>query len=141
MVTLSPLSVAPVCRVGDPLQLTCTASVDFIRWRVFQINEQGMNEKVINDEIINSMDTHQMSQSRVNSATVTITRTSAQGELPLVSTLSIDSVDISLNGTVVNCTDVVTSTNASTAIHIIDVNQSKLINEFIGYVHGQWSNQ
>ena len=31
MVKLSPEMVAPVCHVGDPLLLTCTASVEFIR--------------------------------------------------------------------------------------------------------------
>ena len=38
-------------------------------------------------------------------ATFTFMRTSAQGDLPLISTLFIDSVSIGLNGTVVNCTD------------------------------------
>ena len=41
MLTLSPTMAAPVCRVGDPLELTCTASVEFIRWSILQANEHG----------------------------------------------------------------------------------------------------
>jgi hypothetical protein len=43
------MNVAPVCRVGDPLQLTCTASdsIEFIRWSIVVINEQGMEEEDI----------------------------------------------------------------------------------------------
>ena len=55
MVTLSPMSVAPVCRAGDLLQITCTASVEFIKWSILQANEQGtLVEPVISGQI-NSM--------------------------------------------------------------------------------------
>ncbi len=136
MLTLSPMTVAPVCRVGDPLSLTCTASIDFIIWSVSRVNEQGMLEKAINDEPINSEDLLQMLQPIVTSlATFTFTRTSAQGELPLISTLSIDSVSISLNGTVVRCIDgrsqeennLMTGSTTCT-IQIIDTRQSELAN-------------
>ena len=89
--TLSPMTVAPVCRVGDPLSITCTASVQFIRWSILQVNEQGTLVMVTIDANINSRDTNQMTQRVVNSATLTFMRTSAQGA-PLISTLSIDSV-------------------------------------------------
>ena len=56
MVTLSPMMVAPVCRVGDPLQLTCTASVEFISWSILQPNEQGTIEEVTNSVQINARD-------------------------------------------------------------------------------------
>ena len=46
VVTLSPVTVAPVCRVGDPLQLTCTASVQFIRWNIMVVNDQGIEEEI-----------------------------------------------------------------------------------------------
>ncbi|MCG8623056.1 MAG: hypothetical protein MJE68_13805, partial [Proteobacteria bacterium] len=36
---LSPMSVASVCSVGDPFQLTCTASVEAgIKWNIFRVN-------------------------------------------------------------------------------------------------------
>ena len=127
MVTLSPMMVAPVCRVGDPLQLTCTATVEFISWSIFQISEQGTLEMEINDELINSRDDNQMTQTVVNSATFTFSRSSARGASPLISTLSIDSVSIGLNGTVVHCSDVANSgILASSTIQIVDTSQSKL---------------
>ena len=53
-----------MCHVEDPLQLTitCTASVEFIRWSVFQVNVQGTLERIINNQAINSRDASQMTQ-------------------------------------------------------------------------------
>ena len=116
-VTLSPMMVAPVCRVGDLLQLTCTASVEFIRWSIMLVNDWGMLEDITAN--INSRDSsQQMSQREVNSTTFTFMRSSAQyGSLN--STLSIDSVSIGLNRTIVQCIEVGGSmTSASTTIHI-----------------------
>ena len=126
MVTLSPMMVAPVCRVGDPLQITCTASVEFIRQSIVVVNEQGMDEEITT--IRNSLDPSTSPTERIiNSTTITFTRTSAQGASPLISTLSIDSVSISLNGTVVNCMDANNQmVSASTTIYIIDTSQCEL---------------
>ena len=127
MVTLSPMMVAPVCRVGDPLQLTCTASVEFISWSILQPNEQGTIEEVTNSVQINARDTNQMTERVVNYATFTFVRNSTQGDLPLISVLFVDSVSTGLNGTVVHCTDLTNQmTSASTTIQIIDISQSKL---------------
>ena len=127
MVTLSPMMVAPVCRVGDPLQITCTASVNFIKLSIVVLNEQGMAEEI--NVIRNSDDPSPPPKQRIiNSTTFTFTRTSAQGDSPLIFTLSIDSVNISLNGTVVNCMDAnnpMTLESASTIIQIIDTSNSK----------------
>ena len=94
------MTVASVCHVGDPLQLTCTASVEFLRWNVLRANEQGALVDVINSEIINSRDMVQRIDTILNSATLTFMRISAQGASPLVSMLSIDLVGIRLNGSV-----------------------------------------
>ena len=132
--TLSPTTVAPVCRAGDPLQITCTAPIEFITWSIFRVNEQGMLERAIIDEPINSQDPLQMPETMTDLATFTFMRTSAQGDLPLVSTLSIDSVSIGLNGTVVRCMDGRrngegnVSMPASTTIYIVDTSQSELAN-------------
>ena len=122
MLTLSPMMVAPVYHVGDPLQLTCTASqVQFIKWRFLQ---QGTMEEITNSVNIDARDANQMKQILVSSAIFTFTRTSARGALPLVSTLSIDSVNIGLNGTVVQCSDLANTTiSASTTIQIIDISE------------------
>jgi hypothetical protein len=134
MQTISPTTVAPVCGVGDPLNLICTASIQFISWSVLRVNEQGILERVFFDEPLNSEDLLQMPQPIVNSlATFTFSRTSAQAELPLITMLSIDSVSIGLNGTVVNCMDGRSQLQeenklipASTIIQIIDTTQSEL---------------
>jgi hypothetical protein len=126
------MSVAPVCRVGDPLQLTCTASVEFIKWKILQPNEQGTLVEVAGAQI-NSRDINvQISERVLDSATLTFMRNSGQFASPLTSTLSINSVGIDLNGTVVNCTDVANQmTLASTTIEIIDISQ---ISELISHV-------
>ena len=124
-----------MCHVGDPLQLTCTATVEFMRWNILQDNEQGILEEVANVQI-NARDISvQMSEREVDSATLTFMRLSAQGASPLVSTLSIDSVGIGWNGTVVNCSDVENPmTSASSTIQIIDISQiSELISQTNNY--------
>ena len=116
--------MAPVCRVGDPLQLTCTASVEFLKWSILQPNEHGALVEVVNAARINARDANQMSKTVVNSSTFTFMRTSAQGASPLISTLSIDSVSIGLNGTVVHCSDVTNpTTSASTTTQIVNISQ------------------
>ena len=125
MVSLSPMSVAPVCRVGDSLQMNCTASLQFLKWSILQANEQGTLVKVTNDVKITVNQTLQ--PIRVNFSGFTFSRVH-QG-MPLVSTLSIDPVSILLNGTVVRCPDLAESAmlSTSTTIHIIDSNQSELV--------------
>ena len=129
MVTISPVMVAPVCLVGDPLQITCTAPVEFIKWSVFQLHEQELDNPVQ----INARDiSQQMSQREVNSAIFTFMRISAQFASPLISTLSIDSVNIRLNETTVKCTDVKNPmSSASTTIQITDSNTSKLVYDIV----------
>ena len=115
MLTLSPMVVAPVCRVGDPLQLTCTTSVEFIKWSILHITAVQ----------INSRDTNQIKHIKDHNTTFTFTRSSAQHASPLISTLSIDSVSFGLNGTVVQCMDVMNpTTSASTTIQVIDISNS-----------------
>ena len=127
MVTLSSMSVAPVCHVGDELQITCTASVEFIRWSILKANEQGILVEAVTSAQINSLDANQMVQRIVNSSSLSFTRSSAQRASPLISTLSIDSISIGFNGTVVLCADVANPmTSASTTIQIINISQSEL---------------
>ena len=124
--TLSPMSVAPVCRDGDSVELTCTASVtvQFIRWSVLQVNDQGTLEEVTTSVQINSLDDNQVTERVVNSSIFAFTRSSAQRALPLISILSIDSVNMGLNGTVVNCSNISNPMiSASTTIQIIDIGE------------------
>ena len=101
--TLSPMTVAPVCRIGGPLQLTCTASVQFIRWSILQPSTLVDTTSSVQ---INALDANQMAQRLVNSSIFTFMRISAQRAQPLISILSIDSISIGLNGTVARCSAV-----------------------------------
>ena len=126
MVTVSPTPVAPVCRVGDPLELTCSSSGNFSRWAFRVSNEQGVSQEYRRN--INTQDgSEQVSMINVNSTTFTFMRTSSQGMLPLVSTLVIDSVSRYLNGTEVHCLDVATTKSASTTIRLFDDNSNQII--------------
>ena len=123
MLTLSPMTVAPVCHAGDELNLTCTASVKFISWSFMVVTEQGREEEIT---MFSTASHEQSMPTVVNSTTFTLTRESPEGALPLVVTLSIDLVSIGLNGTVVNCVDTRNSTtSASTTIQIIDTSNSE----------------
>ena len=115
------MNVAPVCHVGDPLQLTCTSSESGIKWSsIFQGSDVLITSGGANN---------QRTQVTVNSVTFTFMRTSDPGVSPLVSTLSIDSVNISLNGTVVRCADLMDPMiSATSTIKIIDVSLSEFIN-------------
>ena len=127
MLTLSPMTVVPVCRVSDAVTIRCRGlAVQFMSW---SIQRQETYERVINDQVINSRDAIQMpAVETVNSTTFTFVRSSAHKASPLISTLSIDSVSIGLNGTVVNCKDVQNPTiSASTTIHIIDTRQGDFL--------------
>ena len=124
--TLSPTSVAPVCRVGDPLQLTCTTSVDFLKWHMWVINEQGRFHEIT--AFSNSRDMAlQLTLMVINDTSFTFMRISARNATPLVSTLAINSTSIGLNGTIVCCMDPNNPmTSASTTIYFVDVIKSEL---------------
>ena len=126
--TLSPTSVASVCRVGDPLQLTCTAPVESgIKWDIFQSESTF---RFVDDVVITlgSAKNQRTPVTVNNSIMFTFTKISDPGASPLVSTLSIDSVSIFLNGSVVNCSDLSDSTtSAATTIQIIDTHQGEFI--------------
>ena len=75
MVTLTPMTVAPVCHVGDGLNLTCTASVDFIRWSINY--EQGSQvDGEFTMFITSRATTNQSKQIIVNSAIFSFVRNS-----------------------------------------------------------------
>ena len=127
IISLSPniMSVAPVCHVGDLLQLTCTASVEFLEWNMSVVNEHGRLRVIT--AFRNSRDmTQQPTLVVVNDTSFTFMRSSARNATPLVSTLAINSTSIGLNGTVVRCSDVADPMiSASTTIQIIDTSQSE----------------
>ena len=118
VVTLYPEEVAPVCEVGDQLELSCNISGSFLRWSFTVGTEQGMLQEYRRN--INNEGGSQLASNviTVNSTTFTFMRTSDQGILPLVSTLVINFVSRDLNGVTVYCVDVIASMTASTTVHL-----------------------
>ena len=120
-VVISPPEVASVCS-GDQLELTCTVAETFLEWSVFLVPEgETMARKFF--RIIHSGSA--TSDLEVNSITFTFLRISAEGSQPVVSRLLIAPVSDDLNGTEVNCTDVLPSNTSST--HIKVINESTVI--------------
>ena len=87
------------------------------------VNELGRDEEIMT--FSNFRDPSNMFIERtVNSTVLTFRRVSAEDTLPLISTLSINSVSYDLNGVIVNCMDATNSISpmsVSTTIHIIDI--------------------
>ena len=90
------------------------------------VSEEGTLEEIT--AFSNSKDaSQQLTQRTVNSTTFIFMRSSAQGDsTPLISTLSIDSVSIDLNGTAVHCMEAENSMMSDlTTIQIVDISQSE----------------
>ena len=89
------------------------------------VNQQGIDEPVAAFSRAGAR-SNQSVLIEVNSTTFSLIRNSSQNVLPLIVTLSIDSVSIGLNGTVVTCRDAGNSMiSASTTIQIIDTSNSE----------------
>jgi hypothetical protein len=116
-VTITPPGVARVCS-GSHLELMCTTAGGFLRWR-FNVT-RGFNDIVTSTRTIQSAvpAVDAMFELEVNSTMFNFSRTSAEGSLPVMSTVVISHVSSSLNGTVMNCIDLSTSNLSSTIIII-----------------------
>ena len=126
--------IAPVCRVGDRLELTCNTTVaDFLRWRLSVFGEQ-LQGRIIEKNIQSGDTSAQTSTETVNSTLFISTRTSTQGATPLVSTLTIINVTNNLNGTRVHCREVGDSMSANFTTIVVETGHSKLSLYTIVYV-------
>ena len=117
---ISPSDRAPVCR-GNTLNLICTSSGRFQEWsfslKLDLITENQTAARRYTRTLQSSGPGHlQTFEDMIGSATFLYSRSSAEGILPLVSTLSISPVSEDLNGTVVNCTDITIGDTVSTLI-------------------------
>jgi hypothetical protein len=102
-----------------------------MEWSFTVVNEQGRDEPITGFTTAGSL-SNQSVLLQVNSTTFTFIRNSSRSFLPLIVTLSIDSVSIGLNGTVVNCMEVGNSMSiASTIIQIIDTSNGEWANLII----------
>ena len=122
-VVISPPEVASVCS-GGQLELTCTVAGTFLEWSFFLVPEgETMARRFFRS--LHSGSVPATTDLEVNPITFTFSRISAEGSQPLVSRLLIAPVSDDLNGTEVNCTDVVASNTSST--HIKLINESTMI--------------
>ena len=118
-VTLSPPGIASVCS-GDDLELTCNTTGRFLEWSFSLIPENETAPTrytwVLQNSGPNNLQTFQRV---IDSMTFLYSRSSTENRLPVTSILLISSVRETLNALVVNCTDVTTSSIASTIINVL----------------------
>ena len=134
-VTISPPGIASVCS-GHQLELIYNATGMFLEWNFSRIDvETGMSRQFIWRGITADIQTFPV---EYNSTIFTFSRTSPQGSPVLTSRVVIDSVKDSLNGTVVKCMDVTSSTMESSATVITIINsriqcvRTLIINSLLG---------
>ena len=113
-VVISPPGVVSVCS-GGQLELTCTVAGTFLEWSFFLVTEGETMARRFS-RILNPGSVPATSDLEVNSITINFSRISAKDSQPLVSRLLITPVNDGLNGTVVNCTDILASNTSSTHI-------------------------
>ena len=120
LMEISPSGVAPVCLVGDQLELTCSSSSGIEhRWEFTVFPENvTYTPRPITFLGASGIPTSPLT---ISTSTITFSRLSGQGSLPLVSRIVVSPVSSGLNGTVVNCFEGSTSTDsvAATTIYII----------------------
>lgn len=104
LVELSPSAVAPVCQVGDQLELTCNVTGMFLRWTFNVIIESG-SASVHRLNVVSDGPDGVPPSVIVNSTTFTTLRLSAQDATPLMSRMIINPVSEGLNGVQVACID------------------------------------
>ena len=119
VVEISPSAVAPVCQVGDQLELTCTTTGIFLRWEITVFPENVTHVQTP----IQSIGTSGIPPPlMISSSTITISRLSGPNSSPLISRAVVNPVSSGLNGTVVNCFEGSSSTDtvSTTTIQVID---------------------
>ena len=110
---ISPSPRATVCSIGNSLEVMCSVNNSVLSWEFVL--------RGTNDRIERSVTSTQQIQEVVNmySTVLIFSRTSQLGALPLESTLEINSVGQSLNGSTITCLES-PSTMATTTVYIND---------------------
>ena len=102
---ISPSVVAPVCQIGDQLELSCSVAGVFLRWQFTMILEDGRSVTFM--PVITSDGPSGIPPPvTANSTTFTFLRLSAQDVSPLISRMIISPVSEGLNGVQMRCEDV-----------------------------------
>ena len=118
-----PQDTALAC-LGEQLIFMCNTNATSLRWNV----TVPLVPNGIASEIVSHTQTRMISPIRINSDTsLTISRLSTNGTLPLISTLSVNNVISNLNGTKVECFTRINDTGFQmvTTIHVISGSNGK----------------
>ena len=124
VVEIFPSLVAPVCQVGDRLELTCSVTGAFLIWE-FAVSQENGSPVTFRPDVTSDGPSGVASPVMVNSTTFSFSRLSAQDGSPLISRMTIIPVSEGLNGVQVSCMDVEVSESATTTIRIIDARGRK----------------
>ena len=108
-----------MCEVGGSVEVTCSTTEGALRWYI-------TIPRIFNQSRYMSRNTQSSVASplMIDSSTITFTRLSAQGALPLVAVVRIDHVSEAVNGTVINCTEVglnlISPDTSATTVQLVD---------------------
>ena len=118
-VEISPSAVAPVCQVGDELELTCATTGIFLRWEITVFPENMTHVATPVSSVGSSGIPPPL---MIGSSTFNLSRLSGPDSSPLMSRMVVNPVSSGLNGTVVNCFEGSSSTDtvATTTVQVID---------------------
>ena len=114
-VTIFPSPRVTLCRVGDELEVTCTATeTTLLTWNLTVIGVTNSITRIL------STTTLRQDVVTINSTTLTFSRVSDLGASPLISTLAASVVSQGLNGTRIICMDrsTATASMATTTVYI-----------------------
>ena len=102
---------------GDQLNLTCSLTgSNILEWTFAPATIfMGLYRAIEANTPKNSDDS-----SVIGSSRFTFSKSSARGNLPLVSTLLIDPVTIDLNGIMINCTDIFSLESATSIVYVVN---------------------
>ena len=116
---LSSSELEPVCEVGASTEVTCSTTAGALRWYI-------TIPRMITESRFMSRNTQSSTSPplTIDSSTISFTRLSAHGALPLVAVVRIDRVSEALNGTVINCTEVglnlISPDTSATTVQLVD---------------------
>ena len=89
LVEISPSPVAPVCQVGDQLELRCSSTGIIHRWEIIVMMTKTMTTRI---NVLSYTGSGQSPVVRLNNSIFTAPRLSGLGSLPLMSKMTITPV-------------------------------------------------
>ena len=116
-----PSEIAPACN-GEQLKVTCTTTGSFLRWNITLVEGETMPMISYTRYIASGGPSSEQTPVITNSTMISFLRTSAEGASPLISTVVINPVSRTLNGSRVECIELPLGTSESslTVVHVME---------------------